>query len=71
MPPFLFRLPVGQHFSAMNPTANPNSNNAAPAILEQLRLRAGGSEMYPHCSLKILNDSRENFPAWFDAVRAA
>ena len=55
----------------MNPTANPNGNNAAPAILEQLRLRAGGSEMYPHCSLKILNDSRENFPAWLDAVRAA
>ena len=50
---------------------NPNPSDTAPAILEQLRLRAGGSEMYPHCSLKILNDSRENFPAWLDAVRAA
>ena len=50
---------------------NPNPSDTAPAILEQLRLRAGGSEMYPHCSLKILNDSRENFPAWLDAVRLA
>ena len=50
---------------------NPNPSDTAPAILEQLRLRAGGSEMYPHYSLKILNDSRENFPAWLDAVRAA
>ena len=50
---------------------NANPSDTAPAILEQLRLRAGGSEMYPHCSLKILNDSRENFPAWLDAVRAA
>lgn len=50
---------------------NPNPSDTAPAILEQLRLRASGSEMYPHCSLKILNDSRENFPAWLDAVRAA
>lgn len=50
---------------------NPNPSDTDPAIFEQLRLRAGGSEMYPHCSLKILNDSRENFPAWLDAVRAA
>lgn len=40
-------------------------------LLEQLRLRSSGSMMHENCCVNILTDSRENFPAWLEAVQAA
>ena len=40
-------------------------------LLEQLHMRSSSSEMHGGNSVQLLQDSRENFPAWLEAVAAA
>ena len=40
-------------------------------LLEQLHARSSSSEMHGGNSVQLLQDSRENFPAWLEAVAAA
>ena len=40
-------------------------------LLDQLHARSSSSEMHGGNSVQLLQDSRENFPAWLEAVAAA
>lgn len=40
-------------------------------ILEQLHVRSSGIELHAGNSVMVLKDSRENFPAWLEAIASA
>lgn len=49
----------------------PDLHDFSHPVLEQIRFRSGGSEVYGGHEVTLLKDSSENFPAWLEAVASA
>ncbi|MBK5256309.1 MAG: cardiolipin synthase B [Vicinamibacteria bacterium] len=44
---------------------------AAPNLSDQVFSRTAGAHLIPGNSVRLLQDARENYPAWLDAIRSA